>query len=78
MVTSAGEQMIYIYEWKDRSDATIIAARFDYLNLSVGASYDVNVSTLQDASNAMGGPEVSLTFTSDLPTTDRKVDCPKF
>ncbi len=61
-----------------RSDATIVAARFDYLNLSVGVSYDVNVSTLQDASNAMGGPEVSLTFTSDLPHRDRKVDCPKF
>jgi type IX secretion system PorP/SprF family membrane protein len=61
-----------------RSDATIIAARFDYLNLSFGLSYDVNVSTLQDASNALGGPEVSLTFTSDLPHRDRRVDCPKF
>lgn len=61
-----------------RTDATIISARVDYLNLSLGVSYDINVSSLQDASNAMGGPEVSLMFTTNLPQRDRKVDCPRF
>jgi len=61
-----------------RSDATIVSARLDYLNLSLGVSYDINVSSLQDASNALGGPEVSLIFTTDLPQRDRKVDCPRF
>jgi type IX secretion system PorP/SprF family membrane protein len=61
-----------------KSDATIVAARFDYLNFSMGLSYDINISGLQDASNGLGGPEVSLTYTTDLPQRDRKVDCPKF
>ncbi|MFN3940357.1 MAG: hypothetical protein ACK4IY_07200, partial [Chitinophagales bacterium] len=60
------------------SDATIITARFDYLGFSAGLSYDINVSTLRNASNAFGGPEISLVYTSELPHRDRKVDCPRF
>lgn len=60
------------------SDATIISARFDYMGFSAGLSYDINVSALRNASNAYGGPEISLIYTNGLPHRDRKVDCPRF
>lgn len=60
------------------SDATIIAARFDYMGFSAGLSYDINILKLRNASNSFGGPELSLTYTSPLPHRDRKVDCPRF
>ena len=72
-------QRIGLDELSDyRSDATIVSARLDYLNLSLGVSYDINVSSLQDASNALGGPEISLIYTTGLPHRDRKLDCPRF
>ncbi|MBC8047857.1 MAG: PorP/SprF family type IX secretion system membrane protein [Fimbriimonadaceae bacterium] len=61
-----------------KSDASAIAFRYDFLGLSAGLSYDINISGLRDASNSLGGPELSLIYTAALPHRDRKVDCPKF
>lgn len=60
------------------SDATAVTVRYDYMGFSGGLSYDINISDLQDATNSMGGPEISLIYTAGLPHRDRKVDCPKF
>jgi type IX secretion system PorP/SprF family membrane protein len=60
------------------SDATIILARLDYEPFSLGFSYDVNISSLNEASHHAGGPEISLTYIAELPQKPRKIPCPKF
>jgi hypothetical protein len=61
-----------------KAESTVIAARFDYDKISLGLSYDVNISSLAEASRNNGGPEISLTYISSLPQKARKVPCPKF
>jgi type IX secretion system PorP/SprF family membrane protein len=61
-----------------QSDASAVAIRYDFMGLSAGLSYDINISGLNEASNSLGGPELSLIYTTALPHRDRKVDCPKF
>ncbi|HNJ90854.1 MAG TPA: PorP/SprF family type IX secretion system membrane protein [Chitinophagales bacterium] len=61
-----------------KGESTAIAARLDYGKISLGVSYDVNISSLSDASNTNGGPEISLTFIDALPRKARKIPCPKF
>lgn len=59
-------------------ESTIIAARLDYNHISLGLSYDVNVSSLVEASKNNGGPEISFIYIGDLPHRARRVPCPKF
>jgi len=61
-----------------KGDATAISARLDYERISLGISYDVNISALSEASRSNGGPEVSLTYINTLPQRPRKIPCPKF
>lgn len=44
-------------------DAFIASIGLDYQNFRFGASYDINTSTLKDASNGKGGLELSLIYT---------------
>ena len=58
-------------------DAIIASTRFDYQNFSIGFSYDVNISSLNVASNGNGGFEFSLLYKvcgKDV----RGVYCPNF
>jgi type IX secretion system PorP/SprF family membrane protein len=61
-------------------DAIIPVVKVRYQRLAMAFSYDVNVSTLKEASNMEGGTEVTLFFTGNY--TDkgitRKTVCPKF
>ena len=61
-----------------KAESTIIATRVDYGRVSLGLSYDVNISTLTEASKNNGGPELSLSVIGDLPHRARKIPCPKF
>ena len=65
-----------VYRWKD---ALIPVIKINTSNLSIGFSYDVNISKLKTASNYRGGYELTLSF-SDLWGADniaaRKVECP--
>lgn len=61
-----------------KAESTAIAARIDYDKISLGLSYDVNISSLSEASKNNGGPEISLTYISSLPQKARKIPCPKF
>ncbi|GAB4253025.1 MAG: hypothetical protein Kow0079_08280 [Vicingaceae bacterium] len=45
------------YRWKDAIAATLL---FDYNNFLVGFAYDLNISTLKNASNMKGGFEIGL------------------
>ncbi len=62
------------------NDAVIPVVKMKYKTLAVAVSYDVNVSTLKDASNLQGGTEITVFFTGNY--TDkgitRKTVCPKF
>ena len=45
------------------ADAVIAHVRFDYKGLTVGLSYDVNISKLNVSTSSFGAPEVSLMYT---------------
>lgn len=61
-------------------DAVIPVVRVKYNSMALGVSYDVNVSTLKDASKMQGGFEMTLFISGDF--TDKgmakKMVCPKF
>ncbi|MEM6723162.1 MAG: PorP/SprF family type IX secretion system membrane protein [Bacteroidota bacterium] len=47
------------------NDAQVVLLRYDYGPLGISASYDVNISTLNEATNGVGGPEIALIYTLD-------------
>lgn len=58
-------------------DALILSTRFDFNQFTLGFSYDVNVSSLQAASNSNGAYELSLVYR--ICNEDRRgVICPEF
>lgn len=59
------------------ADALILSTRFDFNQFGIGFSYDVNVSSLRQASNANGSFEFSIGYRICGPQT-RGVYCPKF
>lgn len=58
-------------------DAIIVSTRFDYENFGIGFSYDLNVSSLQAASNSNGAFEFSFIYNICGPER-RNVYCPNF
>lgn len=62
------------------ADAIIPVVRIKYNSMAIGVSYDVNVSSLKDASKMNGGFEITLFHIGDF--TDKgmakKMVCPKF
>jgi type IX secretion system PorP/SprF family membrane protein len=65
------------FETGSISDALILSTRFDYNNIAMGFSYDVNISDLNVASNGNGGFEISLIYTV-CKGFQRSVVCPRF
>lgn len=61
-------------------DAIIPVVRVKYNSLALGVSYDINVSTLKQASKMAGGLEVTLFHTGDFTNKGmaKKMVCPKF
>jgi type IX secretion system PorP/SprF family membrane protein len=48
-------------QWAN-SDAVIIMAGFEYMDITLGMSYDINVSTLKETSNGQGSFEIALIY----------------
>lgn len=71
---------VYLGIWTRANDAAYIIAAMDYNKLNVGISYDINYSSLNVASRARGGFEISLiyTFSEPLPTRQRFKTCPAY
>jgi type IX secretion system PorP/SprF family membrane protein len=65
------------YEKALTSDALILSTRFDYQQFGIGFSYDINVSSLRQASNANGSFEFSMIYQMCGPQS-RGVYCPRF
>lgn len=64
-------------------DALVLAARWDKNRLSCGLSYDLNISSLTQATRGFGGPELSVIYIANRrgdgeKGTRHKVDCPRF
>ncbi len=67
----------YIGGWYRLKDAFILNARVDVGSFNIGFSYDINLSGLTPASNANGGPELSLIHTGIFPNKKQQTKyCP--
>jgi type IX secretion system PorP/SprF family membrane protein len=62
--------------WYRMKDAVIPYFGLDYRSFRLGLSYDVNVSSLTEASHAKGGFEVSLIYVGCLTTTPSVIVVP--
>lgn len=70
---------LYLGTWVRFNDAIIPYVGLEFGEFRIGATYDVNVSSLKPASNMRGGAEFSIIYIKQ--PTDReakKLNCPKF
>ncbi|MFN9113364.1 MAG: PorP/SprF family type IX secretion system membrane protein [Bacteroidota bacterium] len=61
------------------NDAVIPVVKLDYLKVSVGVTYDINISKLSTAAQLRGGAEVTLSYKTFLNTRNSSLDkvrCP--
>jgi type IX secretion system PorP/SprF family membrane protein len=57
-------------------DAVIFSTRLDYKGFTIAASYDMNVSKLLQATNTVGGPEISVMYQGLFRKKPRPSMCP--
>ena len=70
---------LYLGTWFRFGDAVIPYVGLEFGEFRVGASYDVNVSSLKPASNMRGGAEFSLIYIKKpVDPNAKKLNCPKF
>ena len=75
--TSEKPTSVYVGGWYRLNDAIIPYLGLEFNDFRLGASYDVNTSSLRTASEARGGIEISLIYTSRTPGS-KGMPCPKF
>lgn len=68
---------IYIGSWYRFNDAIIPYLGLEFAGLRIGATYDINVSSLKAASQSRGGMEISLIYVK-RPAGFKGIPCPKF
>lgn len=70
---------LYLGTWYRLGDALIPYIGLEFGGLQIGATYDVNISSLQPASNMRGGAEFSLIYIRQpRDPSAKKLNCPKF
>jgi len=70
---------LYMGSWFRFGDAFIPYVGLEFGNFRIGATYDVNVSSLKPASNMRGGAEFSLIYIKRPNDPNvKKLNCPKF
>ena len=70
---------LYLGSWFRFGDAIIPYVGLEFGEFHLGATYDVNVSSLKPASNMRGGAELSLIYIKKPSDPDaKKLNCPKF
>ncbi|HMZ47053.1 MAG TPA: PorP/SprF family type IX secretion system membrane protein [Chitinophagaceae bacterium] len=67
----------YAGAWLRFKDALIPYIGLEFDDFRLGATYDINTSSLKNASQKRGGLEISLIYIR-RPNTDRNIRCPKF
>lgn len=69
---------VYLGSWIRLNDAVIPYLGLEFKNLRIGASYDVNISSLKAATASRGGTEFSLIYTHQKQERGSGIPCPKF
>jgi len=70
---------VYLGSWFRFGDAVIPYIGLEFNSMRIGASYDVNVSSLKPGSNMRGGIELSLIYVKPfLDPNRKKLNCPQF
>jgi type IX secretion system PorP/SprF family membrane protein len=70
---------VYLGSWYRFNDALIPYLGLEFGEWRLGASYDVNTSSLKAASNSRGGVEISVIFIKrPVDPNAKKLNCPKF
>lgn len=70
---------LYLGSWYRFGDALIPYVGLEFGEFHLGATYDVNISSLKPASNMRGGAEISLIYIKKTGDPDaKKLNCPKF
>ena len=70
---------VYLGSWYRFNDAVIPYIGLEFGEFHIGASYDINTSSLKPASNVRGGGEISLIYIKQpVDRNARKLNCPKF
>lgn len=68
---------VYVGSWMRLNDALIPYLGLEIGGLRIGASYDVNISTLKAATTSRGGSEISVIYIKRKQET-KGIPCPKF
>lgn len=68
---------IYFGAWLRLKDAIIPYIGLEFKGMRIGASYDINTSSLKSGTMSRGGMEVSLIYIKQAPES-RGMPCPKF
>jgi type IX secretion system PorP/SprF family membrane protein len=68
---------VYLGSWMRLNDAFIPYMGLEFGSFRLGASYDINTSSLKTASNGRGGIELSLIYIKKDPDS-KGIVCPKF
>lgn len=68
---------VYFGSWIRFGDAFIPYAGLEFGSFRLGATYDVNTSSLKTASSSRGGIEISLIYIKRNPES-KGINCPKF
>jgi type IX secretion system PorP/SprF family membrane protein len=69
---------VYLGSWLRFGDAIIPYVGLEVGGLRIGASYDINVSSLKAATSSRGGSEFSLIYIKRASTKTKGIPCPKF
>ena len=69
---------LYVGSWLRLGDAVIPYVGLEFNDFRLGASYDVNVSSLRTASQSRGGLEISLIYVKRHDDGRKTIACPKF
>jgi type IX secretion system PorP/SprF family membrane protein len=68
---------VYLGSWMRLNDAIIPYVGLEFSSLRIGASYDINISTLKAATASRGGMELSLIYIKQPPNS-KGIPCPRF
>jgi len=68
---------VYLGSWVRFNDAIVPYIGLEFGGLRIGASYDLNISSLKAATQSRGGSEISLIYIKQ-PAENKGIPCPKF
>ncbi len=68
---------VYLGSWMRFNDAIVPYIGLEFGGLRIGASYDLNISSLKAATSTRGGSEISLIYIKQ-PAENKGIPCPKF